>query len=113
LVVSFCILLSGNQNSYIDEEQITQWPKEKVQRTNNDLQNIHIKLKIEAGMLNAWVWSFVNVTAKATCSRSPCVRVNGMFNALVWSFDFDLRDMSNIFGINTLLNNIDVQLSNN
>jgi hypothetical protein len=37
----------GNQNSYIDEEQITQWPKEKVQRTNNDLQNIHIKLKIE------------------------------------------------------------------
>jgi hypothetical protein len=21
--------------------------------------------------------------------------VNGMFNALVWSFDFDLRDMSN------------------
>jgi hypothetical protein len=36
-----------------------------------------------------------------------------MFNALVWSFDFDLRDMSNIFGINTLLNNIDVQLSNN
>jgi hypothetical protein len=36
----------GNQNPYI-EEQITQWPKEKVQRTNNDLQNIHIKLKIE------------------------------------------------------------------
>jgi hypothetical protein len=23
----------GNQNSYIDEEQITQWPKEKVQRS--------------------------------------------------------------------------------
>jgi hypothetical protein len=23
------------------------------------------------------------------------VRVNGMFNALVWYFDFDLRDMSN------------------
>ena len=32
---------------YIEEEQTTQWPKEKVQRTNNDLQNIHIKLKIE------------------------------------------------------------------
>ena len=32
----------GNQNPYIEEEQITQWPKEKVQRTNNDLQNIHI-----------------------------------------------------------------------
>jgi hypothetical protein len=30
---------------YIEEEQTTQWPKEKVQRTNNDLQNIHIKLR--------------------------------------------------------------------
>ena len=37
----------GNQNPYIEEEQITQWPKEKVQRTNNDLQNIHIQLTIE------------------------------------------------------------------
>jgi aminoglycoside phosphotransferase family enzyme len=37
----------GNQNPYIEEEQITHWPKEKVQRTNNDLQNIHIKLKID------------------------------------------------------------------
>ena len=32
---------------YIEEEQTTQWPEEKTQRTNNDLQNIHIKLKIE------------------------------------------------------------------
>jgi hypothetical protein len=37
----------GNQNPYIEEEQTTQWPKEKYKRTNNDLQNIHIKLKIE------------------------------------------------------------------
>ena len=36
----------GNQNLYI-EEQITQWPNEKNKRINNDLQNIHIKLKIE------------------------------------------------------------------
>ena len=37
----------GNQNPYI-EEQTTQWPKEKkYKRTNNDLQNIHIKLEIE------------------------------------------------------------------
>jgi hypothetical protein len=27
-----------NQNPYIEEDQTTQWPKEKVQRTNNDLQ---------------------------------------------------------------------------
>jgi hypothetical protein len=33
----------GNHNLYIEEEQTIQWPKE-IQRTNNDLQNIHIKL---------------------------------------------------------------------
>jgi hypothetical protein len=37
----------GNHNPYIAEEQTTQWPTEKVQMTNNDLQSIHIKLKIE------------------------------------------------------------------
>ena len=37
----------GNQNPYIEEEQTTQWPKKKYKKTNNDLQNIHIKLKIE------------------------------------------------------------------
>jgi hypothetical protein len=37
----------GNQNPYIKEEQITQWPKEKYKRANDDLQNIYIKLKIE------------------------------------------------------------------
>jgi len=36
----------GNQNPYIEEEQTIQWPKEKGQN-ENDLQNIHIKLKIE------------------------------------------------------------------
>jgi hypothetical protein len=58
----------GNHNPYSEEEQTTQWPKDtkgviririskknrqhngqkkKYKRTNNDLQNIHIKLKIE------------------------------------------------------------------
>ena len=37
----------GNHNPYIEEEQTTQCPKQKVQMTNNDLQNINIKLKIE------------------------------------------------------------------
>ena len=37
----------GNQNPYIEEEQTTQWPQKKKRRINNDLQNIHIKLKIE------------------------------------------------------------------
>jgi hypothetical protein len=58
----------GNQKPYIEEEQTTQWPKDtkgeirnrisnknrqhngqkkKYKRTNNDLQNIHIKIKIK------------------------------------------------------------------
>jgi len=37
----------GNQNPYIEDEQTTQWRKEKVQKDNNHLQNIYIKLKIE------------------------------------------------------------------
>jgi len=37
----------GNQNPYIEEEQITHGQKKKFKRTNNDQQNIHIKLKIE------------------------------------------------------------------
>jgi len=35
----------GNHNPYIEEEHNDQMKKYK--RTNNDLQNIHIKLKIE------------------------------------------------------------------
>jgi hypothetical protein len=34
-------------NGQKTEEQTTQWPKEKHKKTNNDLQNRHIKLKIE------------------------------------------------------------------
>ena len=37
----------GNQNPYIEEEQTTQWPKERVQKDKHDLQIIHIELKIE------------------------------------------------------------------
>jgi len=36
-----CRYQRGNQNPYIEEEQTTQWPKEKVQKDK------HIKLKIE------------------------------------------------------------------
>jgi hypothetical protein len=60
--------VEDTKGRYIDEEQTTQWPKDtkgaiiirismknrqhngqkkKYKRTNNDLQNIHIKLKIE------------------------------------------------------------------
>jgi hypothetical protein len=35
----------GNQNPYIEEEHHGE--KKKYKRTNNDPQNIHIKLKIE------------------------------------------------------------------
>jgi len=31
----------------MEEEQTTQWPKEKVQKDKQRAKNIHIKLKIE------------------------------------------------------------------
>jgi hypothetical protein len=41
----------GQSESYIEDEHTTQWPKEKSTKGQttiyNDLQNIHIKLKIE------------------------------------------------------------------
>jgi len=37
----------GNQNPYIEEEQTTQWPKEKVRKDKQRSTNMHIKLKIE------------------------------------------------------------------
>jgi hypothetical protein len=36
----------GNQNPYIEEEQANNGHKKKYKRTNNDLQNIHINIKI-------------------------------------------------------------------
>jgi Na+-transporting methylmalonyl-CoA/oxaloacetate decarboxylase gamma subunit len=37
----------GNQNPYIEEEQTTQWPKEKVQRDKQRSTKIHIRLNME------------------------------------------------------------------
>jgi hypothetical protein len=37
----------GNQNQYISKKNNTMTKRKKYKRTNNDLQNIHIKLKIE------------------------------------------------------------------
>jgi hypothetical protein len=47
-VIRIRILKKNRQhNGQKTEEQTTQWSKEKVQKDNNDLQNIHTKLKIE------------------------------------------------------------------
>jgi hypothetical protein len=42
-VIRICI---SNKNRHIEEEQTTQWPKEKVLKDKQgyDIQNIHIKL---------------------------------------------------------------------
>jgi hypothetical protein len=37
----------GNQNPYIKKNRKHNGQKKKYKRTNNDLQNIHIKLKID------------------------------------------------------------------
>ena len=36
----------NNQNQYIEEEQTTQWPKEKVQRDKQRSKNIHIQCSL-------------------------------------------------------------------
>ena len=70
-----------------------------------------------AAQASPWVWTLANVTAKASCTRSPwvCSFVNGMFNAappssLVWSFDFfSLRDMSNEVWVSGLLSQLFIE----
>ena len=51
-------------------------------------------------MIGFDLWSLANVAAKVSCTR---IRVNGMFNALVWFFYFDLRAMSNEVWVSALL----------
>ena len=53
----------GNQKPSIEEGQTTQWVKEKGQKDNNALQNIHIKLKVKQQKppLKSWVNSCENV----------------------------------------------------
>jgi preprotein translocase subunit SecG len=46
LSVLFLLTIVLSVPQWSKEEQTTQWSKEEVERTNNDLQNIHIKLKI-------------------------------------------------------------------
>ena len=60
----------GNQNPYIEEDQTTQWPKEKVQKDKNDLQNITQKTiyGVTRTPLNPWV----NSGARVSSSCSTC-----------------------------------------
>jgi hypothetical protein len=46
-VRSVCRYQRGNQNPYIEEEQTTQWPKEKVQKDKQRSTKHTYKLKIE------------------------------------------------------------------
>ena len=78
-----------NQNLYIEKEQTTQWPKEKVNKMpNNDLQNIHIKTK-------DWVTRTPLKTGGELrcCSTSGTRRVNLVTNPVVsrkWGKDREL-----------------------
>ena len=51
------------------------------------LLRVHLNIFIGSGL-----WR--TLLLRLPVPDHPWVRVNGMFNALDWSFDFDLRDMS-------------------
>jgi hypothetical protein len=44
-------------------------------------------------MFNAWVWSLANVTAKASCTRSPCVKSKDHTKALNIPFTLTQGDL--------------------
>jgi hypothetical protein len=43
------------------------------------------------GIFNAWVWSLANVTVKASCSRSPCVRLTMEHISILLPPDYILK----------------------
>jgi hypothetical protein len=75
----------GHQNPYIEEEQTTKWETKKYKRTNNDLQNIHIKtcmqkcLSINLPCNNKWLIlykSLQNVFYEVSnCQTEQCINI--------------------------------------
>jgi hypothetical protein len=60
-------------------------------------------------MLGSGLWR--TLLLRLPVADPLCVRVNGMFNALVWSFDFDLRDMSNEVSLYSAMQVVDDLIS--
>jgi hypothetical protein len=94
----------GNQNSYIEEEQTTQWSndtkgrqsefvhrrrtdntmaeRKKYKTTNNDLQNIHIK-RVTRTPLKTEGELGCSGTVSRSCTTSDTRRINLVINPVI------------------------------
>jgi hypothetical protein len=78
----------GKPNPYIEEEQTTQWPKEKYKRTKNDLQNIRFctyktKDRVTRNPLKTGGELRCSGRISSFCSTSDTRRVNLVTNPVI------------------------------
>jgi hypothetical protein len=75
----------GNQNPYIEEEQTTQWPKEKVHRDKQrSTKHTHkTKDQVTRTPLKTWSELRCSVRVSGSCSTSGTRRVNLVTNPVI------------------------------
>ena len=75
----------GNQNPYIEEEQTTQWPKEKVHRDKQrSTKHTHkTKDQVTRTPLKTWSELRCSVRVGGSCSTSGTRRVNLVTNPVI------------------------------
>ena len=78
----------GNPNPHTEEEQTTQWPKEKVQKNKNDLQNIHFctyktKDRVRRNPLKTGGVLRCSGSVSSSCSTCDTRRVNLVTNPVI------------------------------
>ena len=75
----------GNQNPYIEEEQTTQWPKEKVHRDKQRSTKHAHKTKDQVTRTPLKTWSELRcfVRVSSSCSTSGTRRVNLVTNPVI------------------------------
>jgi hypothetical protein len=91
----------GNQNPYIEEEQTTQWPKEKVQKDKQRSTKHTYKTKdwvtrtpLKPGGELGW-----SGRVSSSCSTSDTRRINIVTNLRLRSCIFQIRNAPNMYKI--------------
>jgi hypothetical protein len=77
----------GNQNLYIEEEQTTQWPKEKLQKDKQRSTKHTYKTKDRVTRTPLKTGGELRCSGKvsSSCSTSGTRRVNLVTNPVIWS----------------------------
>ena len=75
----------GNQNPYIEEEQTTQWPKEKVQKDKQRSTKQKHKTKDRVTRTPLKTWGELGCSGRegSSCSTSGTRRVNLVTNPVI------------------------------